>query len=51
MIYDELRYNFDMALGASCPAAFPDIEDYEEIEFIPKIKLELKRAPTSGGCG
>ena len=48
---DELRYDFSMALGASCPAAFPDIEDYEAVEYIPKIKMELKRAPTSGGCG
>ena len=48
---DELRYDFAAALGASCPAAFPNIEDYEEVEFTPKIQLELKRAPTSGGCG
>ncbi|HBX67846.1 MAG TPA: sulfurtransferase [Chloroflexi bacterium] len=48
---DELRYNFSAALGASCPAAYPPIEDYEEVEYSPKIQLELKRAPASGGCG
>ena len=48
---DELRYDFSSALGSACPAAYPDIDHYEDMEFIPKIKLELKRAPTSGGCG
>jgi rhodanese-related sulfurtransferase len=48
---DELRYDFSAALGSACPAAYPDIEHYEDVEYIPKIKLELKRAPTSGGCG
>ncbi len=48
---DELRYNFTIALGAGCPAAYPDPEKFEHLEFEPKIKLEIKRAPTSGGCG
>jgi len=47
---DELRYDFKIALGAGCPAAFPDPEKFE-YEFEPKIKLEMKRAPSSGGCG
>ena len=47
---DELRYDFTIALGAGCPAAFPDPEKFE-FEFEPKIKLELKRAPSGGGCG
>jgi len=47
---DELRYDFTIALGAGCPAAFPDPEEFE-YEFEPKIQLELKRAPSSGGCG
>jgi rhodanese-related sulfurtransferase len=47
---DELRYDFTVALGAGCPAAFPNPEEFE-FEFEPKIKLELKRAPTGGGCG
>jgi hypothetical protein len=48
---DELRYEFEAALGSGCPAAFPNLEHYEDLEYIPKIKLELKRAPTAGGCG
>jgi len=48
---DDLRYDFTAALGSGCPAAFPAIEHYEDLEFVPKIKMELKRAPTSGGCG
>ena len=48
---DELRYDFSAALGSGCPAAYPKIEHYEHLEYIPKIKLELKRAPSSGGCG
>ena len=47
---DELRYDFTIALGAGCPAAFPDPEEFE-YEFEPKIELELKRAPSGGGCG
>jgi rhodanese-related sulfurtransferase len=47
---DELRYDFTIALGAGCPAAFPEPEKFE-FEFEPKIKLELKRAPSGGGCG
>jgi rhodanese-related sulfurtransferase len=47
---DELRYQFDAALGANCPAAYPDPELYE-FEYEKKIQLELKRAPVGGGCG
>ena len=48
---DELRYKFSAALGSGCPAAYPELDKYENLEYIPKIKLELKRAPSSGGCG
>jgi rhodanese-related sulfurtransferase len=47
---DSLRYEFAAALGAAFPAADPHINEYD-LEFTPKIKLELKRGPTSGGCG
>jgi rhodanese-related sulfurtransferase len=47
---DQLCYIFDSALGARNPAAEPDLHDLEII-YIPKVKLENKRAPTSGGCG
>lgn len=48
---EELRYIFTEALGASCPAAYPEPEHFEDLEYITKIKMELKRAPTGGGCG
>jgi rhodanese-related sulfurtransferase len=47
---DQPAYRFDAAIGARHPAAEPNPEAFE-IEFEPKVKLELKRAPTSGGCG
>ena len=47
---EELRYEFNAALGSNCPAAYPDHEQYE-LEYEKKIKLDLKRAPVGGGCG
>lgn len=47
---DQLCYIFDSALGSKYAAAEPDPEAHE-LEYTPKVKLELKRAPTSGGCG
>lgn len=47
---DELKYEFNAALGSNCPAAYPDHNKYD-IEYQPKIKLERKRAPVGGGCG
>jgi rhodanese-related sulfurtransferase len=47
---DQPAFRFDAALGARHPAAEPNPEAFE-IEFEPKVKLQLKRAPTSGGCG
>jgi len=49
-IDDELQYEFTAALGSGCPAAFPDDEKFE-LDFEEKIKMELKRAPSGGGCG
>ena len=34
----ELRYEFSAALGSGCPAAYPEIDHYNDIEFSPKIK-------------
>ena len=48
---EELRFQFTSALGSSCPAAYPEPEHYEHLEYDPKIKMELKRAPSGGGCG
>lgn len=47
---DNLVYAFNAALGARYTVAEPDPHQYE-LEYVPKVKLETKRAPTSGGCG
>jgi len=49
---DCLAYHFDAALGDRIAAAEPEYSKTDlRLQFKPKIKLELKRAPTSGGCG
>jgi hypothetical protein len=45
-----LAWRFDAATGARHPAAEPN-PYVLNLEFEPKVKLELKRAPVSGGCG
>ena len=47
---DQPAYRFEAAFGSRYPASEPNPEAFE-IEFEPKVKLELKRAPSSGGCG
>ena len=47
---DQLAYTFASALGARQFPAEPDPHKYEFI-YEPKVILQLKRAPTSGGCG
>lgn len=47
---DHLRYEFTLALGARSPAATPDPHKFE-LQYTPKIKLELKRGLSGGGCG
>jgi rhodanese-related sulfurtransferase len=47
---DQLVYDFPAAIGDRHPAAEPDPHRYE-LDYVPKVELELKRAPTSGGCG
>mgnify|MGYP001552153785 CR=1 FL=1 len=47
---DELCYIFDSAVGSRNLAAEPDPHAYE-LEYAYKVKMELKRAPSSGGCG
>lgn len=46
---DQLAFRFDAALGDRFPAAEP--RQSKDIQFEPKIILELKRAPAGGGCG
>jgi rhodanese-related sulfurtransferase/uncharacterized membrane protein YedE/YeeE len=47
---DQLAYRFNAATGSRHPAAEP-VEGFLDLKYEPKVILELKRAPTSGGCG
>lgn len=47
---DALRYTFPAALGDRYEAADPFIHEWE-LEYEPKIKLEQRRGPSTGGCG
>ncbi len=47
---DQLKYTFNAALGSRYAVAEPDPHLYE-LEYEPKVQMELKRAPSSGGCG
>lgn len=48
---DELAYGFAAALGSRYDFAEPDPHNYEELLFTPKVKLEIKRGASGGGCG
>jgi hypothetical protein len=47
---ERLCYQFPAALGDRYQSAFPDPHAWE-LEYTPKIKLELKRDKSGGGCG
>lgn len=47
---DTLLYTFNAALGSRYAVAEPDPHLYE-LEYTPKVQMELKRAPSGGGCG
>jgi rhodanese-related sulfurtransferase len=47
---DRLAFNFAAALGGRFDASNPDPNMYK-LEYTPKIKLQLKRSPSGGGCG
>lgn len=47
---ERLRYDFPAALGSRYNAAFPNPHEWE-LEYTPKIKLEIKRDKSGGGCG
>ena len=47
---DQLCYIFDSAVGSNYLAAEPDPHAFELI-YTPKVQMQLKRAPASGGCG
>ncbi len=48
---DQLRYTFPAVLGSRYASCYPDPQEYEELEYEAKIKLELKRDKSGGGCG
>ena len=47
---DRLSFRFTAALGGRYSASHPDPLVYK-LEYTPKIKLEIKRSPSGGGCG
>lgn len=47
---DAPAFRFDAALGSRQPAAAPDPREFA-LEYIPKVKLEVKRGPLGSGCG
>jgi len=47
---DQLAYRFDAATGSRHPAAEPN-PNVLDLNYEPKVILELKRAPVTGGCG
>lgn len=48
---DQLAYVFPAALGSKYLSCDPNPEQYEKLEFEAKIKLQLKRDKSGGGCG
>ena len=48
---DHLAYIFPAALGDRYECSDPDPLHNEELEFEPKIQLQLKRDKSGGGCG
>jgi rhodanese-related sulfurtransferase len=47
---DTFAYTLPSALGSRYPAADPN-PDVFELNFTPVVELEIKRGPSSGGCG
>ena len=48
---DQLAYVFPVALGSRYESCDPSPIEYEKLEFEAKIKLQLKRDKSGGGCG
>lgn len=48
---DQLGYIFPAALGDRYESCAPSPIEYEDLEFEAKIKLQLKRDKSGGGCG
>jgi rhodanese-related sulfurtransferase len=47
---DMLAYTFPAALGSRYLASFPSAHEWE-LDYSPKIKLQLQRDKSGGGCG
>ncbi|MCP4138842.1 MAG: YeeE/YedE family protein [Chloroflexi bacterium] len=48
---DEFRYLLSSASGNKLAAAYPHYEEYKDLKYTPKVKMEIKAGPSSGGCG
>jgi rhodanese-related sulfurtransferase len=48
---DRLGYHFPAALGSNYESCDPDPIVYEDLEFEARIRLELQRDKSGGGCG
>jgi hypothetical protein len=48
---DQLAFLFPAALGDRYESCSPSPIEYENLEFVEKIKLDLKRDKSGGGCG
>jgi rhodanese-related sulfurtransferase len=48
---DQLGYIFPAALGSGYESCDPNPIEYEDLEFEARIRLELKRDKSGGGCG
>jgi rhodanese-related sulfurtransferase len=48
---DQPGYLFPAALGSKYESCDPNPVEYEDLEFEAKIKLQLKRDKSGGGCG
>jgi rhodanese-related sulfurtransferase len=48
---DQIKYIFPIALGSDYESCSPNPQEYETLTFEAKIKLQLKRDKSGGGCG
>jgi hypothetical protein len=48
---DALRFLFPAALGDRYACANPSPIEFENLQYTPKIKLQMKRDKSGGGCG
>jgi rhodanese-related sulfurtransferase len=48
---DQLRYAFTAALGNRYKSCSPSPVEHEELDYEPRIVLQLKRDKSGGGCG